>query len=458
MKLKKSQWCVISQKDRNYRLFHSVLGNVTKISNDVKKILDFFETPKSVSEASNVFNFPKKELSTTIEFLKSNGFLVENQKNDSIKMLIEKNKLDSFDHATLRIYTTEKCNLNCKYCFENKERKVFGKNLDEKICKSGINAFVDFFSKNKVKFKEVKFYLFGGEPLINWELVPKAIRYAQLALSSLSKNYTIGITTNGTLLNKEIAEFLYSENVIVYLSLDGKGKYHDEMRQYASGRGTFKDVERALKLLLAISDENYIKNNISITTTIGYHNINHLPQFLSYLSGFGIKNISFNKIAQCGGLSSGAYRYLSIVDKNFFSKVTKACELGKQLNMNIGGMWGHIRNRLMKGGLVFCSAAGLEFGIGPDGYIYPCPFTFGDKNHRIGQITDNSYIMFNKEYNRWKNRLASNIKECKNCKIIGICRGGCLGMALYGNGNLFSPIGCNYNKLFANYFTWKLPK
>lgn len=260
-------------------------------------------------------------------------------------------------------------------------------------------------------------------------------------------------------MTKDIAKYLYDHNMVTYISLDGVGKDHDIMRRYHDGTGTFKDVERGIKNLISVSNKKFIRESVGITSTIGPYNMNGVPKLLRYIKSLGIKNISINKIAPCGGISPEVQKKLLIDDKRFFNKVKKWYELADRLGISLGGMWGEIRNRLLNGGLVFCGAVGYEFGIAPDGFVYPCPFVFGNKNYFIGKINNEGGFDLNKEmYLNWHKRLPSVMKECRDCDIIGICRGGCLGMALFSKGNIYDSFGCNYAKKFVDYFVWKLPK
>jgi len=455
---KASKWLVINKRGGKIRIFHSVLGNLIEINKDTLKIIRFLNKAHTLEDLKNKFKLDKNDIRVLNE-LKEKEFIVDSDFKEDFSNKLFLRKCSHFNEATLRFYLTERCNFSCGYCFEGKERKIYGKNLDLKTAVNGIDAFVKFYNSLADKPEFIKVYFFGGEPLLNWNIIPPIVDEIDRKIKRLGSKVIIGITTNAVLMTEKIAKYLYDHRIVTYISLDGVGKDHDIMRKYHDGRGTFRDVERGMKNLIRVSDKKYIKESIGITSTVGPYNINGVPKLLKYIKSLGIKNISINKIAPCGGISPEVQKKLLIDDKRFFEKAKMWYELAERLGISLGGMWGEIRNRLLNGGLVFCSAAGYEFGIAPDGIIYPCPFVFGNKNYLIGKINKGgTFILNEKMYSKWYNRLPSIMKDCKDCEIIGICRGGCLGMALFSKGSIYQPFGCNYAKKFVDYFVWKLPK
>jgi uncharacterized protein len=455
---KTSKWTVIKRKGKKIRIFHSILGNLTNINEDTLKIIMFLKKPHTEEDIIAKFNLDAKDKNALNE-LKKRHFIVDSSLNEDFSNKAFLKECSHFNEATLRFYLTERCNFSCGYCFEGEDRKVHGKILDLKTAQNGVDAFVEFYKNLSDKPEVIKVYFFGGEPLLNWDIVPKIVDDVNKKIKTMGPKVIIGITTNAVLLTEKIAKYLYDNRIIVYVSLDGVGKDHDIMRKYTDDRGTFKDVERGIKNLIKVSDEKYLKEGIGITSTIGPYNMSGVPKLLKYVKKMGIKNISINKIAPCGGITPETQKKLLINDNNFFEKTKLWYELSEKLEISIGGMWGEIRNRLLNGGLVFCSAAGYEFGVAPDGIVYPCPFVFGNKNYSIGKINKEGSFNLNKEmYRKWHERIPSVMKECKECEIIGVCRGGCLGMALFSKGDIYEPFGCDYAKKFVDYFIWKLPR
>lgn len=143
---------------------------------------------------------------------------------------------------------TEKCNLRCKYCIysdENSNFRSFGhKNMSFETAKKAMDYVLKIADTEKMA---LSFY--GGEPLINFDLMNKCIKY-------FKKNYSgdflvINFTSNLTLLTEEMAKFLLDNEVSITCSLDGDKEIHNINRPYIDGRGSFEDTIKGLKLLIS---------------------------------------------------------------------------------------------------------------------------------------------------------------------------------------------------------------
>ncbi|HDK7138550.1 TPA: radical SAM protein [Clostridium botulinum] len=143
---------------------------------------------------------------------------------------------------------TEKCNLRCKYCIYNPshpEHREFGhRDMNFETAKKAI----DFFNNHTSDTKEVYIGFYGGEPLLNFELLKKCIDYAKIKIKNKDLSYSM--TTNATLITEDIANFLVENKVSITVSLDGPKLIHNENRVYANGKGSFDDTIRGLKNLV----------------------------------------------------------------------------------------------------------------------------------------------------------------------------------------------------------------
>ena len=134
------------------------------------------------------------------------------------------------------LHIAHDCNLACKYCFAEEGEyhgrralmsfEVGKKALDFLIANSGnrVNLEVDFF---------------GGEPLMNWDIVKRLVEYGRSKEEEFHKKFRFTLTTNGVLLNDEIMEFANKEMANVVLSLDGRKEVNDEMRPFRNGKGSY---------------------------------------------------------------------------------------------------------------------------------------------------------------------------------------------------------------------------
>ena len=153
------------------------------------------------------------------------------------------------NRAQITLELTEKCNMRCKYCIYhdgNGGYREFGSNdMTFEIAKLAI----DDLMKNSADEKSVFISFYGGEPLLKFELIKRCVNYCE---KIKNKNISYAITTNGTLINEEVATFFaeLGDRIHITVSLDGPKYMNDKYRVYANDKGTFDDVVRGIKLLV----------------------------------------------------------------------------------------------------------------------------------------------------------------------------------------------------------------
>ncbi|MBP1565609.1 MAG: radical SAM protein [Oscillospiraceae bacterium] len=189
------------------------------------------------SEVDNEFNVDADEIDT---YLKYNGY---NQ---------------------MMLVVTEKCNLRCKYC-------IYSGNYDNQR-EHGINimsfetakrAIDMFYETQKIKIKNNALHLpllgfYGGEPLMNFKLVKECVDYAR---ELFDNNINFLATTNGTIMNEEIADFLINNNFALSVSLNGNKKENDRLRVFCDGSGTFETIMKNISFLRE-RNFDYFKKNV----------------------------------------------------------------------------------------------------------------------------------------------------------------------------------------------------
>lgn len=162
---------------------------------------------------------------------------------------------------------TENCNMRCKYCIYSENYEFFRnysfKHMSFEIAKKAIDYYFSLFEEalevNPNKDASIGFY--GGEPLLEFDLIKRCIEYTKQNYSSFEPKFNM--TTNGTLLTRERADYLMENDVSIAVSLDGPKEEHDRKRVYANGKGTFDDV----------------MENISYPISKGYEKIHALPVY-----------------------------------------------------------------------------------------------------------------------------------------------------------------------------------
>lgn len=145
---------------------------------------------------------------------------------------------------------TEQCNLRCKYCIyhpSHPEFRSFGKkNMSKEVAFESI----DYFLQHSFKSEEVMVTFYGGEPLINFQLIKEVVEYSKKEAEKKRRNILFGLTTNGTLIDEQIADFLVKNDFNIVLSVDGSEKMHNENRIYPNGKGSFRDTLQGMRKII----------------------------------------------------------------------------------------------------------------------------------------------------------------------------------------------------------------
>ena len=215
----------------------------------------------------------------TIKNLRENGFLSSKKVKEVIHpydRVLEYYMSRNLKMITLQV--TQQCNLRCEYCaysgiYANREHKNVKMSLE--TAKKGI----EFFIENSIDVETVNIGFYGGEPLLEFDLVKDAILYAKSI--SEGKKTTFSFTTNGTLFTKEIIEFMMLHDVMITISLDGPREVHDKNRKFAvSGCGSFDKVIKNLDFFKKNYPE-YFKKILFNTVLDNSNNFNCLNEFFT---------------------------------------------------------------------------------------------------------------------------------------------------------------------------------
>lgn len=333
---------------------------------------------------------------------------------------------------------TQKCNLACKYCFVCQQPK-------EMTYKTAKDA-VDFYAKNAVlEAREPGVTFFGGEPMLKYEeIVKPLVKYIRATYG----DYSISITTNGTLLNEEVYEFFKENDVGMLLSLDGMEEIQNHNRPYHSGKGSFKDIDIQMHLkyypggtFRATVDpdkvhllyENYLWGEEQGFTNCAFilnsegdwtekkvqifkDQLDQVAKHIIEAEKAGEKYMAYNEFDS----KKKEYRMLQRIDENYFrddGQDRPAC-----------GTCG-------LGASVFAS-------IGSSGDIYSCQEMTENPDHNEF-IIGNIYTGMNEEKrielaNSFNARNVRSEEEgrCKRCKLNPICNGGCVLHNFWNSGTL----------------------
>ena len=346
------------------------------------------------------------------------------------------------DIKAMCLHVSHDCELRCKYCFAatgcfHGERQLMTLETGKKA--------LDFLVKNSGKRKNLEVDFFGGEPLLNYDVVKGVMDYGKNVLGPKhKKNFRFTITTNGMGLNEDILkDFEEMYNVVV--SVDGREKVHNNMRPDLNGKDTYlKIAENALKLKKSRNGKSYyVRGTYTSANTDFSKDVLHLadegfdqisigPVVLPDTHKYALKEEHLEKLFD--EYEKLAAEYVERRKKpdtwfNFFHFM---------IDMECGPC---IAKRLTG-----CGAGNEYIAITPAGDIYPCHQFVGNEEYKMGNIHQKT---FDKEMQGLfaVNNVLSKPK-CSDCWCKFFCSGGCAANAVSFNGDMFTPyeMSCELQK------------
>lgn len=333
------------------------------------------------------------------------------------------------------------CNLYCEYCFASKgdfgsERML----MPFEIAKRAIDLLI----KESANRHNLEVDFFGGEPLMNFDVVTQTVMYARSLEKKYNKNFRFTITTNGILLDDEKIDFINREMSNVVLSIDGRKIINDRFRPTRNNTGSYDIIVPKFKKLV----EKRTNKDYYVRGTFTKYNLDFTKDVL-LLADLGFKHISLEPVVSDPELDySITEKELPDIFKeyeNLALKIIEKRKLGKNFNFF------HFMLDLSQGPCVIkrikgCGCGNEYMAIAPDGSIYPCHQFVGDKNFIIGSLND---LHLNKKLRESFSQVSIFTKpDCKKCWAKFYCSGGCVANSYKYQHNLYSSdfIYCSLQK------------
>jgi len=329
----------------------------------------------------------------------------------------------------LCLHIAHACNLNCSYCFASQ-----GKYHGERALMSfetGKRAF-DFLIENSGSRRNLEVDFFGGEPLMNFDVVKQLVAYARSREKECGKNFRFTLTTNGVLIDDDVIDFANREMSNVVLSLDGRKEVHDRFRVDYEGKGSWdRIVPKFQKLVEARGGKNYYMRG-----TFTHANPDFLKDIEVMLS-LGFTELSMEPVVCAPGDPSALTEEdLPIVMEQY----EKLAEL--MLKRHREGRpftFYHYMIDLKGGPCIYKRVSGCGSGteymaVTPWGDLYPCHQFVGEEKFKLGDVWNG---VNNK--NIQDEFMACNVysrPECKDCWAKLYCSGGCAANAYHATGSV----------------------
>ena len=327
------------------------------------------------------------------------------------------------------LHVAHTCNLNCSYCFASQ-----GKYQGDRAVMSyevGKRAF-DFLIEKSGSRRNLEVDFFGGEPLMNWDVVKKLVAYARSIEKEHNKNFRFTLTTNGMLIDDEVIDFLNKEMSNVVLSLDGRPEVNDHFRKDYKGRGSYDVIVPKFKRLVeARGGKNYY-----VRGTYTHNNVDFTNDIL-HMADLGFTELSMEPVV----CPPGDPYALTEEDlpKLFEQYEILAKEMIKRKKEGRGFTFYHYMLDLKNGPCIYKRITGCGSGteyvsVTPWGELYPCHQFVGDEKYSLGNIWDG--IKNTEVQDEFRSCNAYAREECKDCWAKLYCSGGCAANAYHATGSI----------------------
>ncbi|WP_347489459.1 thioether cross-link-forming SCIFF peptide maturase [Desulfoscipio sp. XC116] len=329
------------------------------------------------------------------------------------------------------------CNLRCRYCFAS--QGDFGGRRELMSAEVG-RAALDFLMWASGSRRHVEVDFFGGEPLMNWGVLVDLVKYGRLRAGEAGKEIKFTLTTNVTLLNREMQQFIGDHDLAVVLSIDGRPEVHDRMRVTATGGGSYR---RIMDKIMEFTSSSYCREYI-IRGTYTRYNLDFCAD-VKHLAEAGLNHISVEPVV-AGSETDYAFKdedipvLLEEYDKLTRYLLKRQCQ-GRPLDFfhfNIDLEDGPCLPKRLTG----CSAGSEYLAVVPGGALYPCHQFVGKDNFQVGTVFEG--VVKKNMANIFRNAHIYNKKACRECWAKFHCSGGCHANAYAFNGDMLKPyrMGC----------------
>ncbi len=359
---------------------------------------------------------------------------------------IYENYIDSFKNRqpvvkALCLHIAHDCNLACQYCFAE-EGEYHGRRalMSFEVGKKAL----DFLVANSGSRRNLEVDFFGGEPLMNWEVVKQLVEYGRSIEEANNKKFRFTLTTNGVLLNDEILDFVNKEMGNIVLSTDGRKEVHDRMRPFRNGKGSYDLIMPKFKKVA----ESRNQTNYYVRGTFTHYNLDFSNDVLS-LADQGFKQISVEPVVAS---PEDGYALRSEDLPQIFEEYDKlAVEMIKREKAGRGFNFFHFMIDLTGGPCVYKRLSGCGSGteylaVTPWGDLYPCHQFVGNEDFLLGNVDDG--IVKKNICEEFKQCNVYSKPKCKDCFAKLFCSGGCAANSynFHGNINDSYEVGCEMER------------
>jgi uncharacterized protein len=364
-----------------------------------------------------------KGILADVEGLKEQGLLYKEE--------LKAYPVKSNEVKALCLHICHDCNFRCRYCFADEGAYHAAR---ESMSLETAKKAIDFLIENSGKRKVLEADFFGGEPLMNFEVIKQTVAYAREKEKETGKKFLFTTTTNALLLSDEVIDFFNREMENVVLSLDGRKEVHDAIRKSVNGKGTFDLILPKIKKFISMrGNKSYY-----VRGTFTAKNLDFSKDVL-FIADQGVDSISMEPVVTDIEDLKLTKEHLPRIEAEYETlcdEYLKRYAEGKGFNFfhfNIDLEGGPCLSKRVSA----CGAGNEYFSVVPNGDLYPCHQFANDKDFRLGSVYEGITSLAIRE--KFKNSCLFTRKKCQGCFAKFICSGGCSANNYHFNGDIEEP-------------------
>ena len=329
----------------------------------------------------------------------------------------------------LCLHVAHTCNLNCSYCFASQGKYHGDRAL--MTLEVGKRA-IDFLIEHSGDRRNLEVDFFGGEPLMNWEMVKQLVAYARSIEKEHGKNFRFTLTTNGVLLDDEVIDFCNREMHNVVLSLDGRKEVHDRFRKDYAGHGSYDViVPKFQRFVEKRGDKSYYMRG-----TFTHYNTDFTNDIF-HMADLGFTELSMEPVV-CDPSDPCALTEEDMpVLFEQYEILTK--EMLRRHREGHPFTFYHYILDLKNGPCIYkritgCGSGTEYMAVTPWGELFPCHQFVGDNAYSLGNIWDG--VTNTEVQEKFRSCNAYSRPECKDCWARLYCSGGCAANSYHATGSI----------------------
>lgn len=409
-------------------------GSIHLVDDITYDIISMFEDEtydyikEKIKSQYNITDDEFKEAYEEVKALQEDNVLFSEDEFKDLSIQME-NKKSYLKALCLNISHT--CNFSCEYCFA-KGGKYHGPDaiMTFDIAKRAI----DFLIENSGYHRNLDIDFFGGEPLMNWDVVEKTVDYCKSIEKEYNKKFNFTLTTNGLLLDDYKIDYLNNNMKNVVLSLDGRKDTHDRFRKTLSGEGSYDlIVPKFQNFVKKRKDKEYYMrgtftaNNLDFTKDIeqmlelGFNRTSLEPVIGNPNEKYALKEEDLPKIyEEYEKLADMLIDGIKTNNEFIFYHFMLDLENGPCIQKRVSG----------------CGSGSEYMAVTPTGDLYPCHQFVGEDDFKLGDVFTGLKEEKKDLINKFKTCNTYSNSECQNCWAKMYCSGGCSANNYRATGNI----------------------